>query len=529
MSVPALLRPILRQAATRRGMALAALASALAGGGGVVLLASSAWLLVGAALAKAGGVAVVFAYAVPMAAIRLFALLRPAGRYGERYLSHRSALLAMAGMRARLFATLAARDHRRRPLPAEGEAVARLADDIAALEALMVRQPLRWGAAMAMSVAVGVSLAAGWRAALALALLALALVRLLGWLARRWTLLPGAEAGAAMGEWRARLVELASARAEIAAYGLEARAMASLDPAIARFDGARRQLDLAQAGVAGVVQAGGVAAIALVLWLGRGSAPALAMAALAAAAGIEVLAALAQAKLQEVGAREAGDRLSALTADEGDATPAPYAAGPGELRLGDRVYAPGSRIALTGASGSGKTMVLEQLAGLRGGSGALALDGVPISAIELPRLAARFAISPQSAPVLLGTIAENLRLAGADLPDAALWRALEIACLAERVRAFSAGLAERVGEGGLALSGGERKRLSLARALLAGREWLLLDEPTEGLDAATEAQVVDRLRDWLERTGSGLVIASHRPAPLALTSQCVSANAIRAS
>jgi ATP-binding cassette subfamily C protein CydC len=253
------------------------------------------------------------------------------------------------------------------------------------------------------------------------------------------------------------------------------------------------------------------------------------MAALAAAAGIELLAALAQAALQEVGAQEASDRLLALTGGEDEASSTLCAAGPGELQLGERVFAPGSRIALTGVSGSGKTMVLEQLAGLRGGSRALALDGEPVSAIDLPRLAARFAICPQSAPVLLGTIAENLRLAGADLPDAALWESLETVCLAERVRAFPSGLAERVGEGGIALSGGERKRLSLARALLARRQWLLLDEPTEGLDAATEAQVVDRLRGWLERTGSGLVIASHRPAPLALTSQSIAATVIPAA
>ena len=86
-----------------------------------------------------------------------------------------------------------------------------------------------------------------------------------------------------------------------------------------------------------------------------------------------------------------------------------------------------------------------------------------------------------------------------------------------------------LGEDGGILSGGERKRLSLARALLAGRPWLLLDEPTEGLDIATEAALVTALGTWLETTGTGLLIASHRPAPLALATQQVPVEAIPAA
>ena len=66
------------------------------------------------------------------------------------------------------------------------------------------------------------------------------------------------------------------------------------------------------------------------------------------------------------------------------------------------------------------------------------------------------------------------------------------------------------------------KRLALGRALLAGRPWLLLDEPSEGLDSATEAELARRLAKWLDQTGSGAVIATHRPALRTLTTRTLS-------
>ncbi|MNS74839.1 putative ABC transporter ATP-binding protein [compost metagenome] len=114
---------------------------------------------------------------------------------------------------------------------------------------------------------------------------------------------------------------------------------------------------------------------------------------------------------------------------------------------------------------------------------------------------------------------ENLKLALPSANDDALWVALEDAELADRIRAAPAGLNAPLGENGARLSGGERRRLGLARAYLRPAPWLVLDEPTEGLDAATEARVLERLAARLERTGQGLILVSHRPAPLALCDQ----------
>ena len=125
-------------------------------------------------------------------------------------------------------------------------------------------------------------------------------------------------------------------------------------------------------------------------------------------------------------------------------------------------------------------------------------------------------MAPQDAGLISGTLRENLRLGDPQATDTTLWSALDEACLADKVRALPQGLDTWIGESGVRLSGGERRRLCLARAYLRPAPWLLLDEPTEGLDAATEAAVIAALELRLDRTEQGVIIVSHRPGPLAL-------------
>ncbi|WP_188946129.1 ATP-binding cassette domain-containing protein, partial [Polymorphobacter multimanifer] len=251
--------------------------------------------------------------------------------------------------------------------------------------------------------------------------------------------------------------------------------------------------------------------------LGGASAPLAALAALAAAGGAEVQGAFIRARGKDAALAAARDRLTGLGADTVLPAPAPV----GEaLTIAGHQLLPGGRLALTGASGSGKTRILESLAGWRADAPqSLQLGGVPVAEIAFATLGARFACAPQSPVLIAGSVADNLRLAAPGLDDAALWDALETACLADDVRALTGGLDHWLGEGAGQFSGGQRKRLSLARALLARRPWLLLDEPTEGLDATSEAELVRRLGMWLDATGTGLILTSHRPAPLALTGQ----------
>jgi ATP-binding cassette subfamily C protein CydC len=167
-----------------------------------------------------------------------------------------------------------------------------------------------------------------------------------------------------------------------------------------------------------------------------------------------------------------------------------------EIKLEDReielTLAAGDTVLLTGASGTGKSTILR------------AISGQP----EHVMLVA------QDAHVFDGTIRDNLRLADPDASEPELWTALAAAALDDTIAAFPARLDTPVGPGGAALSGGQRRRLSVAQGLLRHADILLLDEPTEALDAPTAARLLAGIRDFDPRTA--LVIALHDRQALAL-------------
>lgn len=505
--------------ASRRLLVWAFVWATLAGVSAVVLLALSGWFLTGAAVAGAGGAVAIaaFNYLLPSAAIRGLAITRTVARYGERLASHQAALRGMAGLRASLFARLAAQDSRTAPDLSGGDASARLIGDIDALEDLVVRRPARPAGLIAAATAVALAALAGWQAAAVLALLLAALPFALALVARRLTREPAREAAGALGELRTRYVDYAAARAEIAAYGLAPRIAAELAIPAARMDAARRRLFHGEGMIAGLLAAYASLCAMAMLLLGTGSAARVALAVLAAAASVEAMASFARTALRQASVRESLARIETLAALEAPGPrPSGDAAMPAPLTIGGDVFAPGSRIAITGASGSGKTMLLEGLAGIRPAAFDVDVGGTPLARASAAALRGQFALSPQDAVLIAGSIADNLRIARPGIGAEEIADALRVACLDTRVAAMERGVDTLLGDGGGILSGGERKRLSLARALLAKRPWLLLDEPTEGLDAATEAELVLRLGGWLDTTGTGLVLVSHRPAPLAL-------------
>ena len=509
------------------GLGWALLLGTIAAITSTTLLALSGWFLTGAALAGgAGGAAVAaFNYLMPSAGIRALAVGRTGARYGERVTSHAAALGAMAQLRARLFGQLATADPRSVPEFASGEASARLIHDIAALEAAIVRRSAWPAAIIAAVLAAGMVATAGWLAVLAAAVLVSGGMWLIAAYTTRLTTPIASAVMVALGVVRDRYTELALARPEIITYGLTDHALATMADAVDHLDDQRLRLVRVEAALGALVTILSVTVAVAVLLLSQAGPALTALAVFASFAASEALGDAARSMIRAAPMAESMTRLGALY--RGDAAPPDTPAitpTPATITIGTQALPPGARILLHGPSGSGKTTLLESLAGLRAADRArlqLAVDGVAVGDAPIAQLTAQSALAPQSPQLMVGSIADNLRVARPALDDAALWNALDVAGLAARVRAMPDGLDTQLGEAGGTLSGGEQKRLSLARAVLAGRPWLLLDEPTEGLDADTEAALITRLDDWLRRHNTGLIIVSHRTRPRQLTAECI--------
>ncbi|GGU81409.1 ABC transporter [Streptomyces albospinus] len=181
---------------------------------------------------------------------------------------------------------------------------------------------------------------------------------------------------------------------------------------------------------------------------------------------------------------------------------------------------PGETVALVGPSGAGKSTLLSVLLGFTAPSeGRVLVDGQDIATLSPESWHGRIAWVPQHPHLFAGTIAENVRLARPDADDAAVRTALEDAGALDFVDALPEGPATRLGESGAGLSAGQRQRLALARAFLADRPILLLDEPTANLDGETEEAIVAAVRRLA--VGRTVLMVVHRPALLAVADRTV--------
>jgi len=503
---------------------IAALSAALVSVASVTLLGMSGWFITGAAIAGAGGLAVVqtFNYLLPAAVIRMLAIVRTGSRYAERVSGHAAALKALAQLRPLLFARLAAAPPSRAFGLSSGEASARMIQDVDAIQTLFVRLSGPWGAGAGTLAAIGLALLAGPLPALVLAG-GISVTGLGGLLIGRVVVDPaGRRVQVAMGLFKDRISALQAAAPELRAYGLEGWAADQVGGEARILD--RRKVDDAVAGgwitvfqsvvlamtVTGVIAASVSAPL-----------PFVALAALASVTGLEAAAALSAGLRQNGAAQEALRRLVEVLDDVAtDGTPEPA-----RPMIGDAIVihsaglemTPPFRLGVFGPSGSGKTRMIETLMSLRPtGTDHYIVGGVAIEDVDPDAARARFAYASQDVRLLAGSVADNLRLADPRASDDDLWSALMDACLDDRVRALPAGLETILGENGDQLSGGERRRLGLARAYLRDAPWLVLDEPTEGLDRETEARVLDSLAHRLSTRRQGLILVSHRSAPTAL-------------
>jgi ATP-binding cassette subfamily C protein CydD len=172
--------------------------------------------------------------------------------------------------------------------------------------------------------------------------------------------------------------------------------------------------------------------------------------------------------------------------------------------------AAGAHVAIVGVSGIGKSTLLEAMARLRPFSGSITLDGKSLGAFEEHDLRGRVAFMGQRSRIVAGTIAENIRLGRVDACDTAVSLAAQRAMVSDFADTLPDGLATRIGENGVGLSGGELQRIALARLYLRNPDIVLLDEPTAHLDADTEARVLNGIIGFAH--GRTLIIATHSAA-----------------
>lgn len=174
---------------------------------------------------------------------------------------------------------------------------------------------------------------------------------------------------------------------------------------------------------------------------------------------------------------------------------------------------PGQTVGVIGGTGSGKSTLAQLVARAYGPtSGQVLLDGHPLPQYPLDELHRRVGVVPQRAVLFTGTIASNLRFGNPEAPDETLWQALSIAQAADFVRELPGGLASPVAQGGQNFSGGQRQRLTIARALVQQPDILILDDSASALDFATDAALRQALRR--ETRDMTVLLISQRAASL---------------
>jgi ATP-binding cassette subfamily C protein CydCD len=194
--------------------------------------------------------------------------------------------------------------------------------------------------------------------------------------------------------------------------------------------------------------------------------------------------------------------------------------GEASLESASLVVEPGETVALVGESGVGKSTLLDVLLGfVEPAVGRVRVGGTDLADLDMERWREQIAWVPQRPYLFAGTIAENVRLARPDADDTAVRAALREAGAYDFVAELPLGPDTAIGEDGAGLSAGQRQRLALARAFLADRPLLLLDEPTAALDGATEEGIVEAV-GRLAR-GRTVLLVVHRPALLAVADRVV--------
>jgi ATP-binding cassette, subfamily C, bacterial CydC len=516
-------------APTGRRLAKPAAMTVLAFALGAALLGLAGWFIAASAVAGLA-VASTFSFLFPSAGVQALAWARTLGRYGERIATHQATLDLVGSLRTSLFARALRLPRDRVAELRSSELLGRITVDSDAIENLLLRSAFPILAAVAALIATA-GLFAWLSAALAVVAVAglLLTAAVVGGLAHHQAGRPAQTLVAARADARHTLIETLDGLPELRSFGAEPRVAADLARQFDRLSRSRRQLAAltARGQSAGILLAdlillAVVTTAAGLLGTRTLSAPAFVAGCLIAIAVFEPVVALPGAIAALARARAAAARLTDLFPDgtpPADATHVVDAPSwPLEIKLEtedvELALTAGQSVLLTGASGTGKSTILRAITGRPTPGIHAHLGGVDAAGIDPEALTEHVTLVAQDAHVFDGTIRDNLELADPAADETQLWSALAAAALDDTVGAFPAGLDTPVGPGGAALSGGQRRRLSVAQGLLRHPDVLLLDEPTEGLDAASAMRLLAGVRAF--NPSAVLVIAVHDRQSLAL-------------
>lgn len=496
-----------------RGRLLAAIASATATlASAFALAAVSAWLIT-----TAWTMPPVLDLTVAVVAVRALGISRGVFRWVDRMTTHDAALRGVVSLRTRLFTALAERPGDALTRLRRGDLLARLGDDAQEIGDHVIRALVPVAVAVVMGVVAVVTLAPLSLAAAASMLLALAVAGLVAPLAsyRAARLSQGAVI-----QGRGAVTESAL---DVIDDATVLRLDGRLDEAITRHTAAQDRYDAAidRAALPSAIASASVPAAMILAVLGSvvaagslwtastASAGAIGILLLLPLSAFEASSALPAAAAQVARSRAAAARIvetigpESPTAATGraDTAAGPVEPAPGAPRLRVRDLAagwtaqapriehldldlrPGSRLAVVGPSGAGKSTLLLTLAGLLEPlAGTIQLDGTDLTAVSEERVRREMVLFAEDAHVFATTVRENLRVARGDATDQEIEAALEAAGLAPWVASLPGGLDHLLGPDGTTVSGGERRRLLLSRAILRRAPLTLLDEPTEHLD-----------------------------------------------
>ncbi|AVF33882.1 heme ABC transporter ATP-binding protein/permease CydC [Rahnella sikkimica] len=498
------------------------------------LLTLSGWFLAASAVAGLAGL-YTFNYMLPAAGVRGAAITRTAGRYAERLVSHDATFRVLAHLRVFTFTKIM-------PLTPGGIARFRQADllnrlvaDVDTLDHLYLRviSPLISALVVIILVTFGLSFL-DVRLALTLGGIMLALMVLLPVIFYRAGKPAGRELTALRSDYRTQLTAWLQGQGELVVFGAQSQFRQQLDDIERRWMLRQQQ----QAKLTGLSQAMIIAAagltVTLMLWLAAGGLSAfpqpgalIALFVFTPLAAFEALGPVAAA-FQHLGQVIASaQRVTQIISQPADVAFPPQGPAAGEqvsLSLTDVNFSypgqplpvlknitldvrAGEHIALLGQTGCGKSTLLQLLTrGWNISSGSLMLNGHDITEYDEATLRRTITVVSQRVHVFNTTLRENLRMASPKCSDeqiADVLKQVDLHVLLEKE-----GLNAWLGEGGRQLSGGEQRRLGLARALLHDAPLWLLDEPTEGLDAETEQHILALLHKHCQN--KTLLLVTHR-------------------